>query len=105
MYTFGVSRQALRWVASYLHDRSFVTFVKWGSGQSTTAGCKVGVPQGSALGPLLFTLFVGPLANVTQAHGIKHYQYADDTQMYICVKKSDNSSSDIGALERCTDAV
>ena len=101
--TFGVSGQALRWVASYLHDPS--TFVKWGSGQSTTAGCKVGVPQGSALDPLPFTLFVGPLANVTQAYGIKHHRYADDTQMYICVKKSDNSSSDIGALKRCTDAV
>ena len=32
-HTFGVSGQALRWVASYLHDRS--TFVKWNSGQST----------------------------------------------------------------------
>ena len=40
--------QALRWVASYLHDRS--PFVKWVSGPSTTPGCKVGVPQGFALG-------------------------------------------------------
>ena len=48
-HTFGVSGQAFRSVDSYLYDRS--TFVKWGSGQSTTAGCKVGCSKGFRSGP------------------------------------------------------
>ena len=52
---FVVDGKALKWFASYLTDRSQRVAVK--EGVSSTFPLKQGCPQGSCLGPLLFTLY------------------------------------------------
>ena len=69
--------------------------------RSSSIRCDYGVPQGSVLGPFLFSVYVSPISDVITSHGVQLHQYADDTQLYIAAK----SQSDIKTLEECTTAV
>jgi hypothetical protein len=99
MTVFGVSGMALRWIETYLTDRE--QYVSVGGERSATTRCVYGVPQGSVLGPFLFSVYVSPIADVITSHGVQFHQYADDTQLYVAVK----SESDLKKLEECTIAV
>lgn len=94
--TFGISGHALNWVNSYLSNRK--QFVKIENVSSSTVACSSGVPQGSVLGPLLFTLYVSPIASLLSLIGVNQHQYADDTQLYIEISNS-TLSSDTSRLE------
>ena len=76
----GVADNALRWFASYLRDRSQRTVINGSRSDPSGLTC---VPQGSVLGPLLFTVYILALGNTIMAHDLEYHMYADDTQLYL----------------------
>ena len=65
------------------------------SDQSKAHKLTCGVPQGSVLGPLLFTIYMTPLASLLKLHGMNYHIYADDTQLFQEFSLSDNTSPEI----------
>ena len=78
---FNVDGNVLAWIQSYVTDRQ--SFVRVGRSSSVQRLCGSGVPQGSVLGPLLFTAYTSPVGSIISAHGVHYHKYADDTQLYI----------------------
>ena len=72
-----------------------------GSTLSELSNLIYGVPQGSVLGPLLFSLYTTPLSKIIRLHPhIKFHFYADDTQLYIHLSHK-NASSALAKLNAC----
>ena len=81
---FGVHAKALSWLETYLEART--QRVKIDDAMSETIPLTCGVPQGSVLGPVLFTIYTMPMQRIIRKHGVVYHKYADDTQLYVTYK-------------------
>ena len=96
---FGVDGSTLKWFSSYLME--CFQSVKIGSTLSDLQKLLFGIPQGSVLGPLLFSLYTSPLSTLIGKHkGVKFHFYADDSQLYVHLLHM-NASAAFDKLNRC----
>ena len=89
--TFGISGVALSWFESYLSDRTQSVMVD--GLMSTPIPLVFGVPQGSVLGPVLFTLYSQTLSDVIACHSCDYHKHADDTEISDSAPPSDFTSA------------
>ena len=103
--SFGIRGTALEWFASYLSGRS--QRVSLSGKCSESLQLNQGVPQGSCLGPLLFTLYASKLFEVVKRHLPSVHAYADDTQLYLAFKPGCASSTEdaVAAMEGCVNEI
>lgn len=82
---YGVRGKVLEWFGSYLKKRR--QYVKYNGELSDTLDVSFGVPQGSALGPILFLLFINDI--VKRVKRCKINLFADDTMIYVMGEAKD----------------
>ena len=84
LYKLGVSFAACSWFLSYLSQRMQVVRIE--DSLSEPLPLKAGVPQGSILGPVLFTLYVNDLLQVPKR--CRALGYVDDTKVFMALPSS-----------------
>ena len=79
--SYGLQGLPLCWFRSYLSERTHMII----SGDSRTKwiNIKLGVPQGSILGPLLFILCTADIPSLFPLSGAVGHLFADDVQAFV----------------------
>ena len=82
LHHYGVRDVVYNLLKSYLTERK--QFVYINESYSTTKTIQFGVPQGSNLGPILFSIYVNDIFNIFHFTPVP---YADDTCLYVKASK------------------
>lgn len=94
LFNCGISGIALKWFTSYLSCRYQQVIYKQTDTRATPTSCSRGVPQGSVLGPVLFTIYTRNVSrHVSYSQPL---QYADD----ICLSLP-RDPCDLPEITRC----
>ena len=97
----------LKWLESYLTGRHQSVIISGATDpdqkRSDKARLAQGVPQGSVLGPILFTLYITPLGDICRKHGVIFHSYADDQQNYLSFSPANTVSRSLclQPMENC----
>ena len=102
---FGIHESALEWIKSYLSDREQCVLINGET--SSKLKLSFGVPHGSVLGPILFTIYTTPLGDIVRRHGLTFHLYADDTQIYLAFKPFDDCSKSeaLSRIGKCVEDI
>jgi hypothetical protein len=95
---FGIDDVALKWFRSYLSNRTQSVVID--DARSDPMPLLTGVPQGSVLGPLLFSLYMKPLGELISRHKINYHFYADDSQLYLSFS-NDQAQNALSSMNDC----
>ena len=98
---FGLDGVVHQWFHTYLSDRSSQVCVK--DTLSTEAKLKYGVPQGSVIGPQMFTYYSHTIGQLIRRHSIQYNMYADDVQLFLTFNPSrpGDAACALFRLSRC----
>ena len=96
---YGFHDSVLSWDKSYLSDRKQCVILK--GMHSNTFDLPFGVPQGSCLGPVLFTQYASSLFS---NHSVNTHAYADDHQLYMAFSPNlESQNQAVSCMESCLD--
>ena len=77
----GFTGTVLQWFSFYLSNRTH--YISISNHCYAFAPVYSRVPQGSELGPMLFTMYIKPLSAIIGSHSIIHHSFADDLQLQM----------------------
>ena len=77
----GIRGTMLHWFSTYLVGRLQRIKVNGVTSQPKLLDC--GVPQGSVLGPILFTVYTASLGQLLRQLDVQYHFYADDSQLWV----------------------
>ena len=95
---YGITGNILKWIKDFLTNRH--QRVRVGNHYSPMTEVLSGIPQGSVLGPILFTIFINDLPDCVQSCC---KVFADDTKIYVSADNAGRIPEELIRLQKWSD--
>ena len=92
---YHLDKSVIKWISSYLQNRT--QFVMIGRAQSIMCRMGRGVPQGSVLGPLLYSIFTNEMAECVKNENCQNQSHLNNEMLF------GNDCSECGTLTQYAD--